>query len=63
MTDHHKHKAIIIRLPDDRGERLRAEAAARGVTVTWMANKLIEEALDHLRPVTESFLTRWDAES
>jgi len=61
MTDRHKNKAIIIRLPDEKGERLRNEAAARGVTVTWMANKLLDEALDHLRPVEDSFLTKWSS--
>lgn len=58
QKDTHKHKAIIIRVPDEIGDRLKSEAEARGVTVTWMANKLIAEAIAAMRPAEEFSLTR-----
>jgi hypothetical protein len=39
-------------------ERLRAEAEARGVSIAWMANKLLAEGLERLLPADEFRLTR-----
>ena len=57
-VDRHKQKAIIVRVPDELGDKLREEAEARGVTVTWMANRLLTEALSRLIPADEFSLTR-----
>jgi hypothetical protein len=42
--------------------RLTAEATARGVSPTWLVNKLLSESLDRLAPAEAFSLTRPRAE-
>ena len=43
----------ILRLRSDLKKRLIEEAQARNVEPVWLANRLIQEGLEHLRPVEE----------
>lgn len=50
--------ATAFRLSQELHERLTAEAAARGVTLNWLVNKLLDEAVEYLKPAEEMRLTR-----
>lgn len=45
-------------LPKDLADRVKVEADARGVTMSWFLGKLVAEGLDQLIPVEEFSLTR-----
>lgn len=49
-----------LRIDPTLRDRLRLEAAARDVSVNWLVTKLLNEALDRLRPAAEFKLTRDD---
>lgn len=52
--------ALNVRIPEDLGQRLRTEADARGVTVTWMVKRLLSEGLERIEPASDFRLTRED---
>jgi hypothetical protein len=49
---------ITLHVRPDVATRLQAAAQDRGLSITWMANKLLAEGLDELRPADEFRLTR-----
>lgn len=55
-TTHASHGSKF--LGEDLYARVKAEAAARGLSPSWLARKLMGEALDALRPADEWRLTR-----
>lgn len=52
--------ATALRFDPDLHERLRAEAERRGVSLNWLVNRLLKEALEALAPI-EQRLTTWPA--
>jgi predicted HicB family RNase H-like nuclease len=56
--DRHKTGALCIRLPRDLDDRLRAEADARGVSITWLVTTLLRQTVERLIPADEWKLTR-----
>lgn len=50
--------ASAVHLRPEIVAQLRTEAQARGVSIAWMANKLLAEGLDRLLPAGEFRLTR-----
>jgi hypothetical protein len=50
--------ATAFRLSQELHERLTTEASARGVTLNWLVNKLLDEAVEYLKPAEEMRLTR-----
>ena len=50
--------ASAVHLRPEIVAQLRTEAQARGVSIAWMANKLLAEGLDCLLPAGEFRLTR-----
>lgn len=51
-------QTAAIRIPNDLRDRLAIAADERGVSVTWIVAKLLDEALTDLRPAEEVRLTR-----
>jgi len=55
-ADRHKY-TNQLRVSDDVAARLDDAAAARGVSRGWLANRLLTEALDRIKPPDEFRLT------
>lgn len=56
--DRHSGPTTSLRLPPELLDRLRAEAEARDLSMTYLVRKAVEEFLDRLIPVDEWKLTK-----
>jgi hypothetical protein len=54
----HRTWATSFRLEPTLHHRLQAAATERGVTLTWLVNKLLGESLERLIPVDQLWLTQ-----
>lgn len=50
MSEKQKHYTTQLRIDKVLNERLLAAATEKGVSVAWLANQLLNDALDHLIP-------------
>lgn len=53
-----RQDATTIRVAGPLRDRLRTEAEARDVSIAWLANRLLAEALDQLAPAEDFRLVR-----
>lgn len=56
--DRAREVQLPVRVTIELRDKLRGEAAARGFSMTFFVQKLLEEGLDNLRPTGEWKLTR-----
>ena len=62
QVDRRGRLSVSLRLPEALVARLQAAADERGVERTWLAERLLAEALDALLPVSDFVLTRRPAD-
>lgn len=63
MTDRHTRTTTAIRLKPELHQRVKAEAAARDLSVNYLVNRALEQFLDKLIPVDQMRWTREDGDT